>query len=163
MRELTHYGKKVTYQIVETPFRKFLRQNGIEYFDLPILDADVIQYYKEEEIRYALTRKMGEDEAVYITDSIPLDMDWGALLRDCRGQLDGAAPEEMATKAKRIIDKATAAAWPDTPDLFAPSPEPTIQDVAIEIVRLGYDLNELQVMDHHDIDPEYWDQLMKEK
>ena len=60
--------------------------------------------------------KSGEYENVYITDSIPLDMNWDLLVKDCEAQKSGKAPMEMVTKAKLIVDKACNDATKSTDD-----------------------------------------------
>lgn len=99
-------------------FKDFLKSEKVNYIELPILDQDVV-YYKRglKKEAYALI-KSGEYENVYITDSIPLDMNWDLLVKDCEAQKSGKAPMEMVTKAKRIVDKACNDATKSTDDLI---------------------------------------------
>ena len=95
-------------------------------------------------------------ETIYITDSIPLDCDWDALVADCEAQLNGKEPMEMRTKARLIVDTAYQNAGDkytrDIKDLFIPAPEPTSTDIQLAIAQLGYSIDDLKKMDHHDID-----------
>ena len=78
-----HYDRVVYCQTIEGHFKDLLRSEGVNYTELPVLDQDVI-YYKRglKKEAYALI-KSGEYENVYITDSIPLDMNWDLLVKDC--------------------------------------------------------------------------------
>ena len=46
IEKYTHYGVNVVYQIIDTfknnNFRQELKENGIAWTDLPILDTDVL-------------------------------------------------------------------------------------------------------------------------
>lgn len=160
MKVLTHYGKTVFYQISKIPFKDVLRENKVTYTDLPILGVDVIQYATDGRAVYALICRTGEYEEVYITGSIPLDLDWAELRKDCKGQLNGEAPTELITKARLILDLAYATVEPDGPaDLFDSTPFPSSEAVRSEIAKLGYTIDDLKNMNHHDIDPKIWKEI----
>lgn len=148
--------------IGNSSFKQQLKLHSIEYVDLPILNYEIIYYKWEDKERYALIRS-GEYEEVFITDSIPLDLNWGLFLQDCRNQLDGEPPMEMETKARKIILEAEsrACADVDVPDLFDPAPSPSMADIKIEIIKMGFSVKELKQMKHQDVDPDFWKSLIE--
>ena len=101
MKKYKHSGIEVLYQITDKHFKDFLKINGIEYIDLPILE-DVIQYSKEGIIKYAYIVPCGIEEyyeKIYITKQIPLDMSWEKLANDIDSQVQGASPMQIESKA----------------------------------------------------------------
>lgn len=163
MKVLTHYGKTVYYQTSKIPFKTVLQENKVAYIDLPILGVNVVQYTADEGELYALICRIGEhEEEIYITNSIPLDLDWAELRKDCKGQLNGEAPTELITKARLILDLAYATVEPDGPaDLFDSTPFPSPEAVRLEIAKLGYTMDDLKDMNHHDIDPKVWKEIVR--
>ena len=152
-----HYDRVVYCQTIEGHFKDLLRSEGVNYTELPVLDQDVI-YYKRglKKEAYALI-KSGEYENVYITDSIPLDMNWDLLVKDCE------APMEMVTKAKLIVDKACNDATKSTDDLFEVPEKPDAAAIMVALAGMGYGIGDLKKMDHHDIDDDFWKKLVTRK
>lgn len=158
-----HYDRVVYCQTIEGHFKDLLRSEGVNYTELPVLDQDVI-YYKRglKKEAYALI-KSGEYENVYITDSIPLDMNWDLLVKDCEAQKSGKAPMEMVTKAKLIVDKACNDATKSTDDLFEVPEKPDAAAIMVALAGMGYGIGDLKKMDHHDIDDDFWKKLVTRK
>lgn len=154
MKKLTHYGKDVIYQLVDGSYRETLKLRRIEYTDLPFWGPKVLRYIENGQERFAVL----DQNEVFVTDSIPLDLDWSILLQDCHAQLDGAEPAKLCTKASMILDLAYATVQPDGPEDLV-SPFPSMEAVRSEIAKLGYTIEELREMDHHDIDPKLWKDL----
>lgn len=70
IEKYTHYGVNVVYQIIDTfknnNFRQELKENGIAWTDLPILDTDVLTSVKDGITKYACIKKGAEyAERVY--------------------------------------------------------------------------------------------------
>ena len=102
-----HYDRVVYCQTIEGGhFKDLLRSEGVNYTELPVLDQDIIYYKKDLKKEVYALIKSGEYEDIYITASIPLDMNWNLLVKDCEAQKSGKPPMEMVTKAKMIVDKA---------------------------------------------------------
>ena len=106
MIKLTHYRKEVIYQVISSFFKEELKKAGIIYTEAPDLKHDVISYHHDGKDKFALISEGDGFETIYITDSIPLDCDWDALVADCEAQLNGKEPMEMRTKARLIVDTA---------------------------------------------------------
>lgn len=166
MEKFTHYGIEVVYQLLDTykgnNFRQTLKENGVEWTDLPILEPDVLTYIKDGIRRYACIKEYSEYEAIYITEAIPLDMDWKKLVDDCDQQNSGDAPMEMETKAKVICKKAEeialeyASKHRDNPFCF---PRISVDDLKRAFVDLGYSRKDILDMDHHDVSDDFLDML----
>ena len=162
IKELTHYGRKVTYQVISTFFKEDLRKAGLDYIEAPNLDHDIVFYKWNGQDRYAVIKQGDGFESVYVTDAFPLDADWELLLRDCQDQMEGKEPMEMKTKAKTILDEACGnaaeACQGKEIDFFDPK-EPTALDVKLALARLGYNVKEIKKMDHHDVDQDFLERL----
>ena len=74
---------------------------------------------------------------------------------------------EMKTKARLIVDTAYQNAGDkytrDIKDLFMPAPEPTSTDIQLAIAQLGYSIDDLKKMDHHDIDAAFFNSICATK
>lgn len=159
-----HYDRVVYCQTIEGGhFKELLKSEKVDYIELPVLDQDVV-YYKRglKKEAYALI-KSGEYEDVYITDSIPLDMNWDLLVKDCEAQKSGKAPMEMVTKAKMIVDKACINATKSTDDLLEVPKKPDTTAIRVALAGMGYGIDDLKKMDHHDIDDDFWKKLVTKK
>lgn len=122
-----HYDRVVYCQTIEGGhFKDLLRSEGVNYTELPVLDQDIIYYKKDLKKEVYALIKSGEYEDVYITASIPLDMNWNLLVKDCEAQKSGKPPMEMVTKAKMIVDKACNDATKSTDDLFEVPKKPGV-------------------------------------
>lgn len=171
LKKYTHYGIEVIYQVIDTfknsNFRQALKENGIEWVDLPILEPDVLTYIKDGVRRYACIEECPEDtEAVYITESIPLDMDWKKLIDDCNHQGRGKEPMQMKTKAKVICEKAEEMAYKSAiencaekdPFMMAMT-EYNSEDLKCAFIALGYSREDILNMDHCDVADDFLDML----
>ena len=167
MIKLTHYRKEVIYQVISSFFKEELKKAGIIYTEAPDLKHDVISYHHDGKDKFALISEGDGFETIYITDSIPLDCDWDALVADCEAQLNGKEPMEMRTKARLIVDTAYQNAGDkytrDIKDLFMSAPEPTSTDIQLAIAQLGYSIDDLKKMDHHDIDAAFFNSICATK
>ena len=164
MEKYLHYNEEVIYQqLADTSFKEELKKNDIDYMELPILDSDVITYIKDGKRKYAciVVNNTAETyiENVYITDQMPLDMNWENLVLDCKGQRNGEPPMEMETKAKVICDKAEEMALAEAKCGFWEIPEVDPKIFRMALISLGYNLDDIYEMDHHDIDEEFLDRM----
>ena len=91
-------------------------------------------------------------------------MDWDLLIVDCKSQMQGNPPIEMDTKAKLILDVACDRVLcgiqdlTENPELLT---ESLVSKVCDEIVFMGYRMEDLKIMDHHDVDQKVWDAIVK--
>lgn len=159
-----HYDRVVYCQTIEgRHFKDLLRSEGVNYTELPVLDQDIIYYKKDLKKEVYALIKSGEYEDVYITASIPLDMNWNLLVKDCEAQKSGKPPMEMVTKAKMIVDKACNDATKSTDDLFEVPKKPDAAAIRVALAGMGYGIDDLKQMDHHDIDDDFWKKLVTKK
>ena len=162
MKKLTHYGQEVIYQqLLDTGFRDALRKKGIDYTDLPIVDDDVLMYTADGTVKYVCIVKGNSPdtyvENTYMTTQIPVDMSWDNLIYDCKSQLQGGDPMPLKTKAKVLCEKALQLARdasPDT-DVFSAFQIVNARDFNFALVSLGYELDDIAQMDHHDISDDF--------
>lgn len=70
---------------------------------------------------------------------------------------------EMVTKAKRIVDKACNDATKSTDDLFEVPEKPDAAAIRVALAGMGYGIDDLKKMDHHDIDDDFWKKLVTRK
>lgn len=167
MEKYTHYGKEVIYQQLENQsFKSALRDAGISWIELPLLDSDVVAYTKDGTTKFACIVKGNAPEVyledVYLTESIPLDMSWNGLVLDCQAQRAGEQPAELKTKAKAVCEKAEEMALQkaETDSLFSmPQIDPLVFKTAL--ISLGYAPEDILEMDHHDIDEEFLEKMVK--
>lgn len=161
----THYEKMVFHkQLTDKSFKSTLKENGIEYTELPVMENDVLTYAEDGETKYALIAKENATdtyvENVYITNEIPTDMSWSNLLLDCQGQKNGEKPMELKTKAKLICEKAYQIAIEPNMNMFQIA-ELKAEDFRIALTKLGYTLSEIKEMDHHDVDEKFLEEMEK--
>ena len=162
MKKLTHYGQEVIYQqLLDTGFRDALRKKGIDYTDLPIVDDDVLMYTMDGITKYVCIVKGNSPdtyvENTYMTTQIPVDMSWDNLVDDCKGQLQGEDPMPLKTKVNILCESAlqiAREASPDT-DIFSAFPAVNARDFNFALTSLGYALDDIMEMDHHDISDDF--------
>lgn len=163
MWKATHYGVDVTAQYIEGRFKKILRENGIKYTEAPILIHDVIEYDTNDKHKYACIEPCGENsEYVCITERIPLDLNWKALMDDCKeqGSPNNKEPQKLETKAHKIIEEATYYSLIDDGNLFNVLPEIDYNMMKFYItINLGIDIKELMTMDLTGIDEDVLDKI----
>lgn len=173
-----HYGSPVSFQYTEKDFRDILTERKINYIDLPILDSDVVKYKVDGITKYAVIKSVIEGYKIYITETIPDDLDFNLLVEDIDEQRTAIirnqepCPMQQATKLYKMIacaDKILHQLRIDEMDNKLKNKEITqeeywkfnflnpvpIEDTAIYIIRnIHYDKKQLLKMDHHDIDEE---------
>ena len=160
-----HYGKDVVFQqLQDKQFIDALRENNIEHTELPILDYRVLLYHKEAENYYAIIVPVNAVEVylenVYIAKEIPLDMNWENLVEDINNQRNGETPMMLKTKAKLLCEKAEKLVLEsenNNDDDFFSSLDTEINPAYFRqaLITLGYSIEEIMEMDHHDINEEY--------
>ena len=168
MKKFTHYGTEVMHQYVklEFQFEDTLTKKGIEYTYLPInpnndIRNNVVKYFINGDAKYAL---LIGDHCI-ITTTVPEDGDWYNLYIDIRDQISGEDPQKIKSKARIIIEEAEKRAKEeliDKNDITSFLKTPTVHDIGIKCVALGYEPERLLKMPHEDIADEYLEELIKE-
>lgn len=161
MKKYMHYGIEVVYQTTDRSFKQYLKDNNIEYIDLPIIE-NVIKYDKNGISKYACIVECGiEDyeERIYITEQVPLDMNWQNLINDIDSQINGEDPARMETKAHMLCRLVEDIIWKSGNDDFSlddMSAQDEIDplDFRLTLRTLGYEVEELLEMDCSDVDTE---------
>lgn len=153
---LKHYDAEVIMQTTEDDFTDTLKQKGISYSILPIVDLKVVRYHKDGRYKYAVIEK----NSVYITETIPEDMSWRNLVNDCNAQKNGEEPERLPTRARILYDKVvehlksvhTKEMDMKKDDAFLDwlDWEPTGRDIDCALMTFGSSLKELLKEDHYD-------------
>ena len=172
MRKFMHYGKEVIYQqIGDVSFRDLLDKEGIKYVDLPLLEDDVLMYEKDGKTRYVcIVRANSPDEYIentYMTSEIPVDLSWRNLMLDCKRQKSGEEPMKLKTKAKLLCEKATDMAMKSARERAEPGsmiwtiPEVDPRDFRLALIALGYNIDIIMEMDHHDVDEKFLEDMQK--
>lgn len=161
MTTYTHYGIEVKYsQIEDITFAEQMKKENVQCVALPILEHDVYECTKDGIKKYAVVEQVNWPDAylenVYITSSIPVDLSWENLILDCKGQKSGEAPMALKTKAKVICEAAEDMALTEAckdrtdADFFTmPTIDPKVFRLAL--ISLGYSLETILKMDHHDV------------
>ena len=85
------------------------------------------------------------------------------MVKDCEAQKSGKQPMEMVTKAKIIVDKACNDATKSMDDLFEVPKKPDAAAIRVALAGMGYGIDDLKQMDHHDIDDDFWKKLVTKK
>lgn len=169
MKTYFHYGVEVIYQqLIDISFKEQLKGANIHYTELPILENDVVTYVVDGIKKYAcIVHKDSPDtyvENVYITTEIPLDMQWENLILDCEDQKAGEAPMNLKTKAKVILQKAIKMAKENDNqedfNWFMPTEDPKPEAIKLALAAMGYDVDMILSMDHHDIDKDFLNALI---
>lgn len=103
-------------------------------------------------------------EVVYITTSIPEDLDFNMLVQDVESQNNGEEPMQPKTKLKLVLDtilfqidnevKAFAAKADLLPD------EEIISQTVIALSAYGYDRHKLMHSAHSDINADFYAKLL---
>lgn len=159
-----HYGEDVVFQQLENMhFINALKDNHIEYIELPILNYRVLLYNKDIGNKYAVIIPVNAVETclenVYIATEIPFDMNWGNLVEDINNQRNGEKPMVLKTKAKLLCEEAEKLILENqtnNEDYFnSLDTEIDPRLFRIALITLGYSIEEVLEMDHHDVDEEY--------
>lgn len=179
----THYGNPVRFRRTEN-FRLFLKNEGIEYVDLPIMakhgfeKVSVISYNYKNQKRYAVLSswEYGSYEDCFIIDCIPDDCDFGRLIDDVLGQADGRPPMEMRTKASMLLKLACDNAEKKLMEIEIKNntlfenmiygrenDDEFYTTVRYELIYLGYSIETLEKMDHHDVNESFFNNVKNSK
>ena len=166
MKTFMHYGKEVIWQqAYGGEFRKHLKNEGTSFVDLPILGSDVLMYSKDGRTRYACIKSVNAPdeclEDIYITFDIPLDMSWENLINDCDSQRHGEPPMVLPTKARLICDAAVKMIKDNSEFSFFKDPEISPADFKLALINLGYRLDDILSMDHHDVSNDFLEAMGK--
>lgn len=152
-----HYGIEVRRQVIDQDFRQVLRDKGIRYIDLPIMDTDVIKYVNDGVTRYAVIKDLIAPEefwqAVYITEQIPDDLDWDRLIEDVEAQEQGDDPAKMTSKLKMILDAAEQAARDNkmsAGDMDVVFNGVDIEDIGWSLIQMKYGKSKIEGMGQPD-------------
>lgn len=165
MWKATHYGVDVTAQYIDGKgrFKKLLKEHGIKYTEAPILTQDIIEYDANGKHKYACIEPCGENsEYVCITERIPLDLNWKALMDDCREQdfPNNKEPQKLETKAHKIIEEATYYSLIDGGNPFNGLPDIDYNMMKFYItINLGIDMEKFMEMDLTGIDEDILDKI----
>lgn len=175
VKKYVHNHIEVLRQIIDTKFTQALRKKGLGFVELPLLSHHVVTYTVDGQKKYALIvpQPIPDDynETVYITSEIPAD-GWEMMMKDVEAQNDGAEPSQMPSRLKVFLEKASQVAtnklfekYP-IEDVFSASiralPEPELlKEIKYELVYLGYDLEDLETVDSHDVEPKFIEKLIK--
>lgn len=167
MERFKHYGQEVVYQFLEEgSFIDHLEKNGVEYTELPIMEDRVVCYAIDGRKKYAYMTGAAF-RSVYITEEIPLDMSWENIAADHQAQRDGEEPMVMKTKALALIERAVTATTKEpevTSILEMALPEPDFDEIKSYLFfALGYEVEDILKMEHHDVDPDFLAKLKAAK
>lgn len=161
---MKHYGVNVTVQYRDN-FRIDLKEAGISYTELPILEPDVLSYEYHGQQMFAVIKPCEESEKIYLTGQIPLDMSWENLIKDCDAQSSGSEPMELHTKAYVLLQSAIKVARDaknhEDSFTFTPLVEPTAREISEALISVGATAERILEMDHHDIDDSLLDELRR--
>ena len=169
MQRYNHYGVEVVRQIIDGSFTDYLKKEGIKYTELPFDDI-IVTYEKDGVKKYAVIFPLliPDDyaEKVYVTERIPDDCDWKALVNDVEAQHDGEEPKKIKTRIRYMLDKAidyvakesSCGLWgipEETPEYF--------QTIQRHLIASGYSLSELSKLKEsaYDVDPEFLGKIVK--
>ena len=105
-----HYGIEVSHQLIGRKFEDCLKEKGIRYIELPLLEDKVLRYEYEGKRRYAyIVPANGREEYlehVYITTEIPEDLSWSNIELDYRIQKEKESPMLLPSRARVLYDAA---------------------------------------------------------
>ena len=103
-----HYGIEVSHQRIGRKFEDCLKEKGIRYIELPLLEDKVLRYEYEGKRRYAyIAPANGREEYlenVYITSEIPEDLSWSNIELDYRIQREKESPMLLPSRARVLYD-----------------------------------------------------------
>lgn len=176
VKEYSHYGVNVFHQYVGEyrEFEKFLESNNVKYRCIPVCPNDDarnnVLTYDFNGRKFALL----VGNSCILTTEVPEDGDWYNLYVDVRDQINGEEPQKMKTKArmilelaeKNVIESARKRKEPKTDEekLFALLPQNADPyDVKMELIFLGYKIDEIMEMDHNDVDEEWLKEIAESK
>ena len=104
MEKFMHYEEEIICQCTDShTFEKTLKEKGVKYHYLPLEKEKVIKYWEDEKRHFAYFHN---ETYVFITDSIPDDMNWENIYYDYKGQAHNEEPMKLPTRAKVLCQKA---------------------------------------------------------
>ena len=159
--ETKHYDQPVIYQqITDRSFKDILKESGIKYKELPI-EETVLMYEKDGTIKYAyIVQGNVPDtyvENIYITGTIPADMNWKNVALDIDRQKNGESPMQLKTKARFICEKAEEIAT----EVVGFERRLNPKKFRLALISLGYTLKEIKEMEHRDISEKFLAEMSK--
>lgn len=171
--EYKHYNEKVYLLETEYDFKNMLIQQDIRYQILPILlENEIISfYYKKQKMYAVLEYRSGIEEYwqnIYITMSIPDDLDWDLLSDDVYAQYaKKQKPTLMKTKLYKMLEFAEEEIVKqheeEHPEDFLPY-EPSADEMALFLlVPMKHNKERVKSMEHYDIEQTFYDELMSSK
>lgn len=158
LERFMHYGKEVLYQYLDKPFPKYLKENKIDYVELPIIDDFVVTYEYQGQKRYAYMPGSSMCK-VYIIEDIPLDMSWENIDLDYMGQEQHEPPMQLKSRAAtliaeadRIISQEKAKSQSIEEFLSSAMPEPDYDGIKTYLMfHFGYRVDDIMEMQHDDV------------
>ena len=160
MGEYLHYNQIVRMFRKDSSFTDVLMENQLTYEELPIIDADVVRFLYNNKIVYACSKSLAVGNIIYFTEVYPADADWESLITDIHNQSQfNKEPMAKPSKAGVIIKSATESMRKYIPidsemkrDSLRIFTETELSLVKDMISKMGYSVEELKKMDHHDVD-----------
>lgn len=160
MKNFTHYGVDVMVQTINAgAFFRAAKRDGIELTELPILEHRVFTYSMDSINKFVVLVADSESETIYTTTQIPLDLSWENLITDCKNQARGESPMKLKTKAKIVCNEACRFAEKidiekhGNDPFYMPDVKP--EYFRIGLMNVGFNLDEIMSMDHHDVDEQF--------
>ncbi len=157
-----HYGIKVYVRLSENGIYSDLKEAGIDYIALPLIDNKVVKFNLNGKKVYAYCVMTDIDEKsyerIYITEEIPEDMNWKNIEEDYTNQLHGEECMRLKTRARVLFDEAKSMAYNyvkkqilrKNPEEMWKFPLVKKKDIEYPLIVLGTSWNELLDEDHHD-------------
>lgn len=151
MEKFMHYEEEIICQCTDShTFEKTLKEKGVKYHYLPLEKEKVIKYWEDEKRHFAYFHN---ETYVFITDSIPDDMNWENIYYDYKGQAHNEEPMKLPTRAKVLCQKAEERLNENKEFTFENFYKDTSEsELNMSLIHLGSSLEEIREMDHHDVD-----------
>lgn len=154
-----HYGIEVSHQLIGRKFEDCLKEKGIRYIELPLLEDKVLRYEYEGKRRYAyIAPANGREEYlehVYITTEIPEDLSWSNIELDYRIQREKESPMLLPSRARVLYDAAKELVRKEQKptsimELLTPVDKRELKLALLNAYGVSWE--ELKEMDHYDLD-----------
>lgn len=158
IEKYTHYDVEVIRQYATESFLDYLREQAMEFLELPIVEANVIRYIKDGQTKYAiLDEPDGEGYYIYTTNSVPVDMSWTKLISDIKNQANGEEPLKLMSKTKVLLCKAEEMV--NKMNETETDDKTFSRDMRLMLVHMGVDLDELK-NNASDVDENYLNMIV---
>lgn len=154
-----HYGIEVSHQRIGRKFEDCLKEKGIRYIELPLLEDKVLRYEYEGKRRYAyIAPANGREEYlenVCITSEIPEDLSWSNIELDYRIQREKESPMLLPSRARVLYDAAKELVRKEQKptsimELLTPVDKRELKLALLNAYGVSWE--ELKEMDHYDLD-----------